>query len=84
MLFELLLLIPIALAGFFFVLFPIFKYVSSRLPSDPVKDAKKRVQIAQSELEAARLNKEAEKLYEEMYQNAMKEYDEEVNKDVSR
>ena len=40
---------------------------------DPVKEAKLRLEVARADAEAAKLNKETEKVYEEIYQDVLDE-----------
>lgn len=75
MLFEdIAILIAIGL-GVFFIGIPVWKLVKTLLPKkvDPLVDAKERLDIARKEVEAARLNKEAEKLYSELYDEALED-----------
>lgn len=67
-------LIVLALSlGFFFVGIPLYKIVKNILPKkrDPLKEARERLEIAHKEAEAAKLNKEAEKLYDQMYSETL-------------
>ena len=54
---------------------PFYKFIRAAIPQkrDPVKEAKERLEIAKADAEAARLNKEAEKVYEELYQDALED-----------
>jgi len=68
--------------GFFFVGIPMWKLYKLINPkkSDPLADAKVRLDVAKKELEASRLNKEAEKLYDKMYNEALEEDDDSQQK----
>lgn len=73
MLFEDILLLLGLGAGVFFIGIPLYKIVRIILPQkrDPVKEAKQRVEVARADAEAAKLNKEAEKIYEELYSDVL-------------
>ena len=75
MLFEDLLFLIAIGATIFLIGIPLFKLVKTMIPNrrDPVVEARKRLEIAQKETEAARLNKEAEQLYQKMYQEALED-----------
>lgn len=75
MLVETMLIILALGTGTFFVGIPIWKLTRKLVPSkaDPIGDAKERLELAKAELEAARLNKEAEKLYGKMYDEALED-----------
>lgn len=77
MLFEqVLFLIAIGIAVFMIGI-PLVKLVKAMVPpnKDPLAEAHKRLEIAKKEAEAARLNKEAEQLYQKMYQEALEDSD---------
>lgn len=65
---DLLILITVGVA-IYFVIFPSVKFIRLLLPKryDPVKEARFRLDTAKQELEAARLDKETEHVYEEIY-----------------
>lgn len=73
--------------GVFFIGIPLYKIVKITLPQkrDPVKEAQIRLEMARKENEAAHLNKEAEKLYETMYEEALddqeaSDFDKKINR----
>lgn len=65
--------------GVFFVGIPLIKIIKMLLPSrrDSLKEAQERLEIARKEAEAARLNKEAEKVYSEIYEEVLEDDNEE-------
>lgn len=70
------LLIALMLAvSILFVGIPLIKLIKMLLPArkDPVKEAEERLEIARKEAEAARLNKEAEKVYSRIYEEVLEE-----------
>jgi hypothetical protein len=73
--FKLLLFVPIVLLAVFLIVLPIVKFLRNLTPpkKDPVLEAKMRLEIAQKELEAARLHKEAEKVYDRLYEETLEE-----------
>lgn len=75
MLVETMLIILALGTGTFFIGVPIWKLTRKLVPAkaDPIGDAKQRLELAKAELEAARLNKEAEKLYGKMYEEALED-----------
>lgn len=77
MLFEEILVFLLAISSFFFIILPLYKFISSITPKkrNAVKEAKIRLETAKADLEAARLNKQAEEYYEKMYQEAAEEED---------
>lgn len=81
MLFEDILLLLGLGTSIFFIGIPIFKFLRAITPEkrDPVKEAKIRLETAKADAEAARLNKETEKVYEEIYQDALGEDEETTN-----
>lgn len=85
MLFETMLIILASGISVFAIGVPAFKLVKSVIPLkiDPVKEAKIRLDVAKKESEAARLNKEADELYEKMYQEALDESNE-TNKEKNK
>jgi hypothetical protein len=53
---------------------PIYRFANRepwRRKSDPLAEAQERLRVAKLEAEAARLNRETERIYEEMYQEAL-------------
>jgi hypothetical protein len=71
---DLMILLLIA-SGVFFVGVPVVKFIKQITPHkrNPLAEAKERLELARLEAEAARVNKEAEKLYGEMYQEALED-----------
>lgn len=69
-----------AVAGYF-IFIPLFKilsiflnrYLENIKPKDPVAEAQKRLRIAESELEAAILNKKTEKIIDELYHETLED-----------
>lgn len=66
-------------AGVFFVGIPLIKIIKMMLPSrrDSLKEAQERLEVARKDAEAARLNKEAEKVYSEIYEEVLEDDNEE-------
>jgi hypothetical protein len=84
MLFEDILML-LALGGsVFFIGIPIWKLIRTIVPPkrDPVAEAKQRLAVAKADAEAAKLNKETEKVYEELYQDVLQ--DDETNENNRR
>lgn len=75
MLFETVLLVIAVGIAVFFIGIPLIKLVKVLIPpkKDPLVEAQQRLEIARKEAEAARLNKEAEKLYQKMYQEVLED-----------
>jgi hypothetical protein len=75
MLFESILIFLASGMGVFFIGIPLWKLAKKVAPPkiDPISDAKERLELAKAELEAAHLNKEAEKLYTKMYEEALED-----------
>ena len=59
----------------FFVGIPLIKLIKAIVPQkkDPLRDAQVRLELAQKEAQAARINKETEKLYQKMYQEVLED-----------
>jgi hypothetical protein len=78
---EIMLIAAAIATGTYFIGVPIWKLVKKLSPQklDPISDAKERLELAKAELEAARLNKEAEKLYGKMYEEALQDDDSSVD-----
>lgn len=57
---------------------PFIKLLKLILPQkqDPLKEAKLRLEIAKKDLEAVKLNKETEKLYNQMYDESLQVHEE--------
>lgn len=65
-------------AVLFLIIIPIFKFIKAVLPPrkrNPLNEAKERLDQARLEVEAAKLNKQIEKMYEEMYQDTLEDED---------
>lgn len=77
--FEDLLLLGLLGVVIFLIAIPTFKFIKAVLPkkTNPLVEAKQRLEQAKLEKEAALLNKETEKLYEELYEEALQEDDQE-------
>lgn len=76
MLFEAILMWLTLGSAVFLIGIPFFKLVKAVLPkkeTNPVAEAKERLQHARLEVEAAKLNKEAEKLYDDIYKDVLAE-----------
>jgi len=76
MLFEVILMWLTLGAAVFLIGIPVFKLVKAVLPKkerNPLAEAKVRLEHARLEVEAAKLNKETERLYENLYQEALAE-----------
>ena len=77
--FEGVLFLLLMLVGFFAVGIPLVKLFKLMFPSkkDSLREAQERLEVARKEAEAARLNKEAEKVYSKIYDEVLEENDEE-------
>lgn len=77
--FEGILILIMLASAIFFIGIPLAKLVKLMLPvkKDPIGDAKERLEVARAEAEAARLNKETEKVYSHLYEEALQEDEEE-------
>ena len=85
MLFEELCIALLCAVAFFMIVLPIYKFIKPFIGSskkDPVKEAKQRLYLAKAELEAAKLNKQAEECYEQLYQDALDETENNSQKKV--
>lgn len=82
--FEGLLMLIILASSVFFVGIPLIKLFKLMVPSkkDPVKEAEERLTVARKEAEAARLNKETEKVYSHLYEETLQ--DDEVEGDKKK
>ena len=69
MLLEDILLFLLIGSGVFLIGIPFFKLIRAVVPNkrNPVQEAKERLEQARLELEAAKVNKEVEKVYENLY-----------------
>lgn len=82
MLFEDLVLAMLIGVGVLIVGKPMFKLYRRLVPAelDPVAEAKKRLALAKEAAEAARLNKEAEHIVEELYDEELEQSQKEHSK----
>jgi hypothetical protein len=60
-------------SGIFFIGIPFYKLMAKLLPSkrNTLAEAKERLEQAHLDAEAARLNKEAEKIYDHLYEDVL-------------
>jgi biopolymer transport protein ExbB/TolQ len=80
--FERLILLMIILASVFLIgvpLFQIFRMFFAK-KRDSLEEARVRLEVAKKDAEAARLNKEAEELYNSMYEDALNDSETEQRK----
>lgn len=75
MLFEDIMLLILLGSGVFLIGIPCYKLVRKIIPAkrNPLVDAKERLEQARLEVEAARLDKEREKLYNQMYNEVLED-----------
>lgn len=75
--FELMLIAGLMIISFFLIVLPLCKFYRALAPvkRDALKEAKMRLDVAKAEAEAAVLNKETEKLYEEIYSEVLEDSD---------
>jgi hypothetical protein len=68
--------------GIFFIGIPLYKLMVKLIPSkrNALAEAKERLEQACLDAEAARLNKEAEQIYDHLYEDTLQQ-DEEVDKE---
>jgi hypothetical protein len=80
MLFEDIILLLMSGAAVFFIGIPIFKFIRVIAPPkrNPLEEAKERLELARLEAEAARLNKETEKVIETMYEETLQDEEDET------
>lgn len=73
MIFEYLLLLLLAGVSIFFIGIPLFKLIKTITPKkhNPLLEAKEKLEHAKLEAEAARLNKETEKVYNSLYEDVL-------------
>jgi hypothetical protein len=73
-------------SGVFLVGIPFYKLVRAIVPHkrNALLEAQERLEQARLDAEAARLNKEAEKLYETLYQESLEEDDSEQKQEKHR
>jgi hypothetical protein len=83
MLIEDMLIMLLLGSGVFFIGIPAYKFVRALFPQkkDPVAEARVRLSVAKANVEAAKMDKEAEKIYEQLYSEALEE-EETTNKRV--
>lgn len=76
--FEQLLLLLLLASSVFLIGIPLFKIVRTIIPPkrNPLAEAKERLEQTRLEVEAARLEKEREKLYNQMYVEALQDEEE--------
>lgn len=77
--FEGLLFLLMALIGIFAIGLPLYKLFFLIFPpkKDSLKEAQMRLEAARKDAEAARLNKETEKVYSELYDEVLEDDNEE-------
>lgn len=75
MLFEDILILLGLGTSVFLIGIPFYKLIRMALPEkrDPVKEARIRLETAKADAEAAKLNKETEKVYEEIYHDILED-----------
>lgn len=73
--FEGLMILMMLGIGVVFVGLPLYKLGQKLLPSNPnpVKQAKKRLAAAKADLEAVRINHETDRLYDNLYREAIED-----------
>lgn len=84
--FQDLLLLLLLASSIFLIGIPLFKLVRLLLPKktrNPLADAKVRLEQAKLEVEAARLDKERDKLYNQLYEEALQD-DSEIQQQEKR
>ncbi len=84
MLIEDIMLLTLLGVAVFLIGIPIFRLVKAVLPKkerNPLVEAKSRFEHARLEVEAAKLNKETEKMYEDLYQEALEDQEDEQHKE---
>lgn len=81
--FEQLLLLMLLASSVFLIGIPLFKLVRALIPKkrNPLAEAQERLQQTRLEVEAARLEKEREKLYNKMYEEALQEDETEIQQE---
>lgn len=75
MAFEIILMLVALGVGIFLIGIPFYRLVKSIVPTkrDPLKEAQERLEQARLETEAAKLNKQTERLYDTIYTEALQE-----------
>jgi hypothetical protein len=73
--FEDIMVLALIASGVFLIGIPTFKFLRAITPkkTNNLVEAKERLEQARLDAEAARLNKEVEKLYEEMYDDSLQD-----------
>jgi len=86
MLIEEILLLIIGGGAVFFLGIPAYKIVKALLPSktNALADAKERLEKARLDAEAARLDKETNKIYNDLYQDVLDEDEDETTHEHRR
>lgn len=86
LIFEHLLVVLVIVVGVYFIGIPAWKLYRTLVPpkKDPLKEAKIRLEIARSEAEAAKLNQETEKLYDNLYKDVLEDDSDKDEKHVRR
>jgi len=86
MLFESALILVMGIVATFLIGVPFYKLVRQLIPKkrDPLAEARARLEQAQLEAEAARLNKRVEEIYEETYSDVLGDDEEEDKKRIGR
>ena len=86
MLLEDLLILLIIGSGIFLIGIPFYKFIRAIVPQkrDPVAEAKIRLELAKADAEAAKLNKETERLYDSLYQETLENETEQPEKESRR
>lgn len=84
--FEQLLLLALLASSIFLIGIPLFKLVRALIPKkrNPLAEAQDRLEQTRLEVEAARLEKEREKLYSKMYEEALQEDETETQQQEKR
>jgi hypothetical protein len=73
MLFEQILILILFISAIYFIGIPVYKIAKQLAPvkKDPLAEAKVRLEVAKQEIEAAKLNKEAEQIYSKLYEEVL-------------
>jgi hypothetical protein len=84
MLFEDLIMLLALGSGVFLIGIPFYKLLRAVVPQkrDPVAEAKIRLEAAKADAEAAKLNKQTEKLYDDLYKDVIE--DDEIKQPENR
>lgn len=84
--FEQLLLLALLASSVFLIGIPLYKLVRAIVPKkrNPLAEAQERLEHTRLEVEAARLEKEREKLYNNMYEEALQNENEVENQQEKR